>query len=92
MFEKFAEECAEHPNQAEVRFFNESILEKMNRSATQFTKKKTPFLDDKRYVNLAIYATIYTAIFFPLYILLFIPIYTSYVTYTNRTKLFVVRM
>lgn len=50
MFDKFTEECAESPNQPEIRFFNESILEKMNRSATLFTKKKTPFLDEKRYV------------------------------------------
>lgn len=49
MFEKFVEECAESPNQSEIRFFNESILDKINRSTAQFTKKKTPFLDDKRY-------------------------------------------
>ena len=50
MFEKFVEECSENPNQAEILFFNESILEKINRSSTQFSKKKTPFLDDKRYI------------------------------------------
>lgn len=53
MFDKFVEECAESPDQAEIRFFNESILEKLNRSAYTTSKRKTPFLDDKRYKHRA---------------------------------------
>ena len=48
MFERFIEERIENSNQPEIRFFNESIIQKLNRSAKSgLTKKKdTPFLSD----------------------------------------------
>ncbi|CAN0279696.1 unnamed protein product, partial [Phaeothamnion confervicola] len=34
MFERFLEERVAHPRQPEIRFFDESILAKLNRSKT----------------------------------------------------------
>ena len=51
MFQRFLEERNEAPEDPEIRFFDESIIAKHNRSkATTLTtggKKKTPFLDDE---------------------------------------------
>jgi hypothetical protein len=48
MFERFIEERISNPGQPEIMFFNESIIQKMNRSATltRGKKKATPFLSD----------------------------------------------
>ena len=51
MFERFIEERISNPNQPEIRFFNESIIQKLNRSAktslSSGRKKDTPFLLDQ---------------------------------------------
>lgn len=44
----FSEERIYHTDHAEVKFFDESILDKLNRSVTTVNKMTTPFLDDKR--------------------------------------------
>jgi hypothetical protein len=48
MFERFIEERVTKSSDPEIRFFNESIVQKMNRSATisRMKKKSTPFLTD----------------------------------------------
>lgn len=51
LFQRFLEERKENPNLPEVRFFDESIIAKMNRSkkatlANGGKKKPTPFLND----------------------------------------------
>lgn len=46
MFERFLEERTTNPTQPEVRFFDESIAAKLNRSKTNPIKKDTPFLND----------------------------------------------
>jgi hypothetical protein len=45
MFERFLEERYTRPDLPEIRFFDESIIEKLNRSRTA-AKRDTPFLDD----------------------------------------------
>ena len=49
MFQRFLEERQENPMDPEIRFFDESIIAKLNRSAKAKVSKKftTPFLDDK---------------------------------------------
>lgn len=47
MFERFLEERTANPTQPEVRFFDESIAAKLNRSKTNPIKKDTPFLNDQ---------------------------------------------
>jgi DENN domain-containing protein 5 len=50
MFCNFEEEKRSNPTQPELIFFDESIIEKQNRSLHIFSKKQTtPFLDDRRY-------------------------------------------
>jgi hypothetical protein len=44
----FSEERIYHPDHTEVKFFDESILDKLNRSVTTVNKMTTPFLNDKR--------------------------------------------
>ena len=44
MLQRFCEERAEKPVQSEIKFFNESILEKLNRSKVMRTKNSIPFL------------------------------------------------
>mmetsp|Transcript_2113 Transcript_2113/g.9260 ORF Transcript_2113/g.9260 Transcript_2113/m.9260 type:complete len:1300 (-) Transcript_2113:257-4156(-) len=46
MFERFLEERSFQPDRPEIRFFDESILQKRNRSVQTRTKHATPFLDD----------------------------------------------
>ncbi|CAN0413434.1 unnamed protein product, partial [Laminaria digitata] len=46
MFERFLEERTANPTPPEVRFFDESIAAKLNRSKTNPIKKDTPFLND----------------------------------------------
>eukprot|EP00752_Nemacystus_decipiens_P011001 g9775.t1 len=46
MFERFLEERTTNPTQPEVRFFDESIAAKLNRSKTHPIKRDTPFLND----------------------------------------------
>ena len=46
MFANFVSEIIEEPNQPEIRFFNEHIIAKRNRSKFALTKGSTPFLDD----------------------------------------------
>lgn len=46
MFERFLEERTGNATQPEVRFFDESIAAKLNRSKTNPIKKDTPFLND----------------------------------------------
>ena len=46
MFERFLEERTATPTPPEVRFFDESIAAKLNRSKTNPIKKDTPFLND----------------------------------------------
>lgn len=46
MFERFLEERTANPTQPEVRFFDESIAAKLNRSKTNPIKRDTPFLND----------------------------------------------
>jgi hypothetical protein len=46
MFANFVSEIIEEPNQPEIRFFNEHIIAKRNRSKLALTKASTPFLDD----------------------------------------------
>lgn len=48
MFSKFYEERESHPDQPEIRFFSECIIDKLNRSKKVITKSITPFLDDTR--------------------------------------------
>lgn len=51
MFDKFfIESCSSDTTQPEIKFFNESILEKSNRSKIKLSKSSTPFLSDLRYV------------------------------------------
>ncbi|CAN0401931.1 unnamed protein product, partial [Discosporangium mesarthrocarpum] len=45
MFERFLEERTADHTQPEVRFFDESIVAKLNRSKTNI-KRETPFLSD----------------------------------------------
>lgn len=51
MFQRFLEERSENPNDAEVLFFDESIVAKNNRSMkrtiTKGGKQVTPFLSDR---------------------------------------------
>lgn len=51
MFQRFLEEKYESPNDAEILFFDESIVAKNNRSMKQTLTKggkiETPFLSDK---------------------------------------------
>lgn len=50
MFCNFESEKVSNPTQSELIFFDESIIEKQNRSLHVFSKKQTtPFLDDRRY-------------------------------------------
>lgn len=49
MFSKFAEEREISPNQPEINFFAECIIDKLNRSKKLITKSMTPFLDDTRF-------------------------------------------
>lgn len=46
MFANFVSEIIEEPDQPEIRFFNEHIIAKRNRSKFSLTKGSTPFLDD----------------------------------------------
>lgn len=46
LFERFLEERTTNPTQPEVRFFDESIAAKLNRSKTNPIKRDTPFLND----------------------------------------------
>ncbi len=46
MFERFVEERIANPKQPEILFFDESIIAKLNRSKTNITKRRTPFLSD----------------------------------------------
>ncbi|KAG5189173.1 hypothetical protein JKP88DRAFT_303023 [Tribonema minus] len=45
MFERFLEEQLSHPDQPEIRFFEESIVQKLNRGK-KIIKKDTPFLNN----------------------------------------------
>jgi hypothetical protein len=45
MFERFLEEQLEHPDQPEIKFFEESIVQKLNRGK-KIMKKDTPFLNN----------------------------------------------
>jgi hypothetical protein len=47
MFSKFAEERETSPDQPEIKFFQESIFDKLNRSKLK-SKTYTPFLDSKQ--------------------------------------------
>lgn len=47
MFSKFVEEYVVREG-PEILFFEESIINKLNRSSTVRTKIPTPFLDDRR--------------------------------------------
>ena len=47
MFMRFVEEKATHPDDFRVLFFDESIIEKRNRSKYNTHKGSTPFLNDK---------------------------------------------
>jgi hypothetical protein len=49
MFSKFTEEREVSPDQPEINFFAECIIDKLNRSKMT-TKSGTPFLDDTRRV------------------------------------------
>ena len=52
MFQRFLEERQENPDDSELRFFDESIVAKKNRSkksTLQTGKKPTPFLDSDRW-------------------------------------------
>lgn len=52
MFQRFLEERLENPDDSELRFFDESIVAKKNRSkksTLQTGKKPTPFLDSDRW-------------------------------------------
>ena len=46
LFERFLEERLSDPDRPEIRFFDESILQKRNRSVATRSKHATPFLDD----------------------------------------------
>ena len=50
MFQRFLEERMENPGQTEIRFFDEAIVAKLNRSKVKKMAKggkvPTPFLDD----------------------------------------------
>lgn len=46
MFANFVSEIIEDPFQPEIKFFNEHIIAKRNRSKFALTKASTPFLDD----------------------------------------------
>ena len=46
MFANFVSERIDEPNQPEIKFFNEHIVAKRNRSKLSLTKGSTPFLDD----------------------------------------------
>jgi hypothetical protein len=46
MFERFIEERIANPNHPQIKFFDESIIAKLNRSKTQLSKRETSFLDD----------------------------------------------
>jgi hypothetical protein len=47
MFERFLFRATEMPESSEVRFFDEKITDKQNRSLAFGTPKPTPFLDDR---------------------------------------------
>mmetsp|Transcript_24705 Transcript_24705/g.29863 ORF Transcript_24705/g.29863 Transcript_24705/m.29863 type:complete len:94 (-) Transcript_24705:108-389(-) len=47
MFERFIAEKLESPNNAEVLFFDESIIAKKKRSKMTVLKQSTPFLENK---------------------------------------------
>lgn len=50
MFEKFMDDCILNENKPEIKYFNESIIAKKNRSRTRAAlngKKETPFLSDE---------------------------------------------
>lgn len=49
MYDRFIQERIADPMQPEIRLFDESILEKRNRSKMTIMKNTTPFLLDKRY-------------------------------------------
>jgi len=46
MFSNFVSERIEAPDQPEIKFFDEHIIAKRNRSKLALTKESTPFLDD----------------------------------------------
>mmetsp|Transcript_20219 Transcript_20219/g.44969 ORF Transcript_20219/g.44969 Transcript_20219/m.44969 type:complete len:554 (-) Transcript_20219:914-2575(-) len=48
MFANFVNERIETPDQPEIKFFDEHILAKRNRSTFKMSKALTPFLDDDR--------------------------------------------
>lgn len=48
MFERFIEERLTEPDHPQIKFFDESIIAKLNRSKTQLKKGDTAFLDDTR--------------------------------------------
>ncbi|GAB5037240.1 Hypothetical protein NocV09_06800120 [Nannochloropsis oceanica] len=48
MFERFIEERQTEPDHPQIKFFDESIIAKLNRSKTQLKKGDTTFLDDMR--------------------------------------------
>ena len=50
MFERLSEERAERPDQPEIKFFDESILEKLNRSKLNRHHHSVPFLEDTRLI------------------------------------------
>ena len=50
MFERFIQESITNPNKPEIKYFNESIIAKKNRSRTRAAlgkKQSTPFLSDE---------------------------------------------
>ncbi len=49
MFEKFYQDKIDFPGQEDIKFFDESMIEKINRSSMVLSKTPTPFLSDTRY-------------------------------------------
>ena len=69
MFQRFLEERLENPDTPEIRFFDESIVEKYNRSrVTQMQKGgklPTPFLDDESGKVSCLGGSVTSNVFFP---------------------------
>jgi hypothetical protein len=51
MFSVFIKEQLTSPEQNEIRFFSEAIIDKKNRSKKIIIKSETPFLNNKRFVT-----------------------------------------
>ena len=51
MFSVFIKEQLTSPEQNEIRFFSEAIIDKKNRSKKIIIKSETPFLNNKRFFN-----------------------------------------